>query len=388
MAATVVIGRIEEALRGVLQLSAPGVQDNVYALDIGTLTNPPASDHPVWRIKVLIDDRFEGVDYGADSIIELSKGPDVVYARGGVDLIKSGLGDDAVYAGANDDVVFAGGGADLVRGSWGEDWISGGWHDDLLFGDQDDDLMLGNRGQDQLRGGPGDDSLSGQLGADLALGGGGDDELHGGRGDDELHGGPDADVMFGGAGDDALYGGIGNDTLVGGAGADAFRLLLSDLDRVLDFRLEDGDTLFVDHVQVDDPLAWLNERGEVHAPEPEVPDAETPEEPQPEEPDEEGPQGEDPEGEDPEGDPVGAPEDEEPDTSGEEEPEALLDDGHAESATLDLASLLDDAAWLFAEDGREREDAPAVEAPVLVMAAAPEPVLDVPEAIASDGATS
>jgi hypothetical protein len=162
--------------------------------------------------------------------------------------------------------------------------------------------------------------------------------------------------MFGGAGDDALYGGIGNDTLVGGAGADAFRLLLSDLDRVLDFRLEDGDTLFVDHVQVDEPLAWLNERGEAHAPEPEVPDAETPEEPEPEEPD-----GEDPQGEDPQGDPDGAPEDEEPDGSGD-----------------------DDAARLFAEDGRERGDAPAVEAPMLVMAAA----LNVAEAIASDGATS
>ncbi len=150
MAATVIIGRIEDAFGGVLRLSAPGVQDNVYALDIGSLANPPAAGHPVWRIQVLIDDRFEGVDYGANSIIELSKGPDVVYARGGVDLIKSGLGDDTVDAGANDDIVFAGGGRDLVRGGRGEDWISGGWHDDLLFGDQDDDLILGNRGADQL----------------------------------------------------------------------------------------------------------------------------------------------------------------------------------------------------------------------------------------------
>ena len=50
MTATVVVGRIEDAVDGMLRLTAPGIQDNVYVLDIGTLANPPKPDHPVWRV--------------------------------------------------------------------------------------------------------------------------------------------------------------------------------------------------------------------------------------------------------------------------------------------------------------------------------------------------
>jgi len=234
---TVVIGRIEDAVDGVLYLTAPGYQDNVYILNIGDVPNPPPPDHPVWTTSVVIDDLFEGEDHGADSIIETSKGPDVIWGRGGVELIKTGLGDDLVYAGPNDDLVFAGGGNDEVWGGSGHDFIDGAMHQDVLHGESGNDHLRGGHGGDDLRGGKGDDFLDG------------------GAGIDRLTGGPDAD------------------TFLGGAKSDTFVCRPDEGDRILDWTPDEGDTLMVllDGIETDltaEADQWVDPQGFVRTPDP------------------------------------------------------------------------------------------------------------------------
>jgi Ca2+-binding RTX toxin-like protein len=50
--------------------------------------------------------------------------------------------------------------------------------------------------------------------------------------------------LTGGAGMDVLNGGDGNDTLTGGVGADVF-VMSNGRDTITDFRIEDGDKIFV-----------------------------------------------------------------------------------------------------------------------------------------------
>ena len=75
----------------------------------------------------------------------------------------------------------------------------------------------------------------------------GKDEIIGGRGNDILNGGADDDVLRGGQGDDVLYGGIGVDRLYGGLGADrfVFDLNLLEIDEIMDFNPEQGDTVLL-----------------------------------------------------------------------------------------------------------------------------------------------
>ena len=83
-----------------------------------------------------------------------------------------------------------------------------------------------------------DDTLTGTAGKDEIIGGSGNDILNGGAGDD---------VLRGGQGDDVLYGGIGVDRLYGGLGADrfVFDLNVSEIDEIMDFNPEQGDTVWL-----------------------------------------------------------------------------------------------------------------------------------------------
>lgn len=91
--------------------------------------------------------------------------------------------------------------------------------------------VTGTANGETLTGDDGPNDMSGLAGDDRLIGEGGDDILRGGPGADELQGGP------------------GADRLDGGSGADRFVVSAVDLgdgiDRIVDFRPEDGDSLHV-----------------------------------------------------------------------------------------------------------------------------------------------
>lgn len=166
-------------------------------------------------------------------------GEDAV-VRGSVkaELMRTGEGDDRIFARAGDDIVSGGEGDDILHGHNG---------DDLLLGGAGNDRLLGGNGDDDLRGGSGDDRLNGGDGNDLLDAGTGDDLLHGGQGNDSLFGGAGQDRLAGGFGDDRLDGGLGDDVLSGGAGADIF-VFTGGHDRIEDFQSNgsDGDRILID----------------------------------------------------------------------------------------------------------------------------------------------
>lgn len=129
-----------------------------------------------------------------------------VDARGGRDVITTGMFNDTIHGGAGDDDITAGGGNDLVRGGSGRDRIWGGAGNDTIHGDAGLDDLYGDGGNDVLHGGNDPDLLEG------------------GDGNDRLYGDGGNDFLYGGAGEDGLYGGAGVDYLHGGTGADRFLL--------------------------------------------------------------------------------------------------------------------------------------------------------------------
>lgn len=94
----------------------------------------------------------------------------------------------------------------------------------------------------------GDDLLEGGSEADVLRGHSGDDRMVGGGGDDFLDGGPGADTLIGGPGRDILRGGPGADRFV--FTPDSIR---EGPDRVLDFRLSDGDQIVLEGFDLKGP---------------------------------------------------------------------------------------------------------------------------------------
>jgi Ca2+-binding RTX toxin-like protein len=125
---------------------------------------------------------------------------DVIYGRGGNDLVSAGPTNDTIHGGA---------GNDTLRGGAGDDVIYAGtyWDDLADFGDMakvkwaaGNNILDGGAGNDRLYGGPGNDTLTGGLGDDYLNGGAGDDLLSGGTGNDTLDGGAGNDLLSGGSG--------------------------------------------------------------------------------------------------------------------------------------------------------------------------------------------
>ena len=149
-----------------------------------------------------------------------------------------------------------GGGNDTLNGQAGEDYLRGGDGNDSLAGGSDFDDINGNTGDDTAAGGPGGDWVVGGQNNDLLLGEDGDDIVYGNLGNDTSDGGVGNDTVRGGQGDDSLAGGTGTDwlsgdrgadTLSGGTGGDLFHSSSgAGIDRVLDFRLSDGDRVLLD----------------------------------------------------------------------------------------------------------------------------------------------
>jgi Ca2+-binding RTX toxin-like protein len=122
--------------------------------------------------------------------------------------IRSGSGDDTIYAGYGSDFVQSGSGDDTIYG-----YGAGGLTAGATFAYAERD------GADLLDGGAGNDRI---------FGGGGNDQLLGGAGHDILHGGSGTDGISGGDGNDIISSGYGTDYLRGGAGSDIFLYAYSD----------------------------------------------------------------------------------------------------------------------------------------------------------------
>jgi phospholipase/lecithinase/hemolysin len=152
-----------------------------------------------------------------------------------------------VQGGPSADAISAVDGANYLRGDAGNDTIVGGAGFDDINGNVGDDRASGGPGDDWVVGGKDNDILAGDAGSDIVWGNLGDDTQDGGDGPDQVRGGQGDDSIVGGAGDDFVSGDRGSDTVAGGAGADLFHGSQdAGLDRVLDFRLADGDRVMLD----------------------------------------------------------------------------------------------------------------------------------------------
>jgi Ca2+-binding RTX toxin-like protein len=144
--------------------------------------------------------------------------------------------DDVLIGTHRSDGIDARGGLDLVRAGAGNDQVYGGLRaDEVHLGPGDDDVF-GDAGWDRLYGGPGSDIIDGSFDGDYLDGGAGDDYLHAGHRScnedyrlgyshwallEGLTFGTAPNELFGRAGNDFLQGDRGNDRLDGGAGVDA-----------------------------------------------------------------------------------------------------------------------------------------------------------------------
>ena len=98
-----------------------------------------------------------------------------------------------------------------------EDVIGGGGNDFIWGSNNGSERLYGGGGNDQLSGRGLNDKLFGGIGSDNLYGGSGIDVLNGEAGNDTLYGGDDYDQLFGGADLDALFGEGGNDWLEPGS---------------------------------------------------------------------------------------------------------------------------------------------------------------------------
>ena len=98
-----------------------------------------------------------------------------------------------------------------------------------------------------------DNIVEGSIENDLIIGKANNQALFGRRGNDRLIGRGSEELLSGGLGNDVLQGGGGDERLRGGLGADFFSFTAADtepgeIDRILDFRPEQGDRLGIDAV--------------------------------------------------------------------------------------------------------------------------------------------
>jgi len=167
-----------------------------------------------------------------------SAGADTVTGNDAANSLSGAIGDDSLSGLAGDDVLRGGDGGDTLLGGDGFDDLNGNTGDDTASGGAGSDWVVGGQNNDRLAGDDGDDIVYGNLGNDTCDGGVGNDLIRGGQGDDSLSGGTGSDWLSGDRGADTISGGAGADTFHSAAGAG--------LDRVLDFRLGEGDRVQLD----------------------------------------------------------------------------------------------------------------------------------------------
>ncbi|MDH5722395.1 MAG: right-handed parallel beta-helix repeat-containing protein [Alphaproteobacteria bacterium] len=98
--------------------------------------------------------------------------------------------------------------------------------------------------------------VEGTSGQDVLVGGNAADVIKGYAGDDILVGHGGGDELWGNSGNDILYGGDGADVMKGGDGSDKFIIqgTQSGVDIILDFRINNGETLEITDVLSFDPV--------------------------------------------------------------------------------------------------------------------------------------
>jgi Ca2+-binding RTX toxin-like protein len=193
------------------------------------------------------------VDGGADDdTIWGDTGADVLAGNSGNDIVNGGTGNDWITGGDGNDTLNGDAGVDHIDGGAGDDRVNGGTGNDYLRGGAGADTVHGDAGNDQIEGNSGNDALYGDAGDDLVLGNDGNDSLWGGEGSDTLLGGAGADNLYGGKRADVLIGGLGNDNLKGGSDGDDFVFGHSENgatelnfgnDTILDFDVDNQDTI-------------------------------------------------------------------------------------------------------------------------------------------------
>lgn len=114
----------------------------------------------VQGLETLVVTGSSGVDLLAFATPGATKTAIDVDAGDGLDVIKTGDGEDTIDGGSGDDVLNGGNGRDTLLGSGGND---------ILNGDAGADRLIGGNGADILNGGAGRDTLSGGFNADIFL---------------------------------------------------------------------------------------------------------------------------------------------------------------------------------------------------------------------------
>ena len=158
---------------------------------------------------------FTGNEF-ANEIIG-NAGNNRIDGRGGVDLLKGGLGNDVYFVDPGDSVIeLAGQGLDYVyaRGTYA---LAAGVEAEV-FATADYTITT----RVDLTGNDYNNSITGSQGVNMLRGGGGDDTLKGLGGNDVLDGNAGLDYLFGGAGNDIYYVDTGdNVNETAGEGTDA-----------------------------------------------------------------------------------------------------------------------------------------------------------------------
>jgi len=216
--------------------------DGANALAVAAKLAQPVA---VWMIG---SDASETLSSGVQfSQLDGGGGDDSLSGQNGADTLAGGGGNDTANGGAGNDSITDPSGQNYLRGGDGDDSISGGSGFDDSNGNMGNDTIHGNGGDDYSVGGKGDDLLFGGSGNDIVWGNLGNDTCSGGDGADQVRGGQGDDLVFGDAGEDFVSGDRGNDTESGGAGAHIFHGSQdAGIDRVLDFKLAEGDRVQLD----------------------------------------------------------------------------------------------------------------------------------------------
>jgi serralysin len=182
--------------------------------------------------------------------VRLGAANDTLNGNSASNSVSGGAGSDRIFGAAGADTIdggAAGAAGNFLRGDDGADSIVGGADFDDAHGNMGNDTVSTGAGDDYCVGGKDNDLLFGGDGFDLVYGNLGDDTCHGEAGADIIRGGQGNDTLAGGLGDDFVSGDRGDDTMTGGAGADVFHSSMdAGIDRVLDFRVDDGDRVLLD----------------------------------------------------------------------------------------------------------------------------------------------
>ncbi|HEX8911357.1 MAG TPA: right-handed parallel beta-helix repeat-containing protein [Humisphaera sp.] len=147
-------------------------------------------------------------------------GSDTLKGGAGTDVLRGNAGDDRLDGGTGADDLWGGSGIDTVdyaaRTAAVTVSLNGVADDGELY---EKDNARGD--VENVLGGSGNDTLTGSAAANVLLGNGGNDTLRGGMGDDTLDGGTGADKLYGEGGNDTLKARDGAaDALDGGSGND------------------------------------------------------------------------------------------------------------------------------------------------------------------------